>query len=115
MKKHKHTPREIATKLHQADALVAEGKLHSEVARALGVSIMTYHRWRKSRGTRNDRKEEELPPTMGSFGFLTSVKGYESIEDLKTENARLRNLFTDLVLEKIKLEEELQALRAQKK
>jgi transposase-like protein len=39
---------EIATKLAQANELATRGKLQSEIARTLGVSVMTLHRWRKA-------------------------------------------------------------------
>jgi transposase-like protein len=47
-KKKRHSRAEIATKLAQANELVTEGKLQSEIARTLGVSVMTLHRWRKA-------------------------------------------------------------------
>jgi putative transposase len=47
MKKRKHPKAEIAAKLAQADDLATQGKLQSEIARTLGVSVMTLHRWRK--------------------------------------------------------------------
>jgi hypothetical protein len=37
-KKRKHSKAEIAAKLAEADDLVTQGKLQSEIARALGVS-----------------------------------------------------------------------------
>ena len=43
----KHTDTVIAAKLAQADALATEGKIQSEIARTLDVSVMTLHRWRK--------------------------------------------------------------------
>jgi transposase-like protein len=39
---------EIATKLAQANELATRGKLQSEIARTLNVSVMTLHRWRKA-------------------------------------------------------------------
>ena len=48
-KKKRHTAAEIAAKLRQADALSAEGRVQNEIAKALGVSVMTFHRWRKAR------------------------------------------------------------------
>jgi transposase-like protein len=45
MKKHKNV--EIAAKLAQAADLVAQRKVQSVIARILGVSVMTLHRWRK--------------------------------------------------------------------
>jgi putative transposase len=45
MKKHKNV--EIVAKLAQAPDLVAQRKVQSVIARILGVSVMTLHRWRK--------------------------------------------------------------------
>src|SRR5262249_2341417 len=43
----RHSRVEVATKLAQANDLARQGKLKSEIARTLGVSVMTLHRWRK--------------------------------------------------------------------
>jgi hypothetical protein len=40
-KKKKHSTVEIASKLAQANDLATQGKLQSEIARTLGVSVMT--------------------------------------------------------------------------
>jgi putative transposase len=107
MKKKRHTPEEIAAKLGEADEMVAQGKLHSDVARTLGVSIMTYHRWRKGRvATR------EQPPTAPEHAAPVPSEPRDSgarISDLQLENSRLRRLVTDLLLEKVELEEALQS------
>lgn len=104
----RHPPEEIAAKLEQADEMVAKGKKHREITRALGVSLMTYHRWRKLRNAQfsgavaapavgayvaPNRKAEEMPKSR--------------LEEVQLENTRLRRLVTDLLLEKLKLEEEL--------
>ena len=47
-KKKRHSRAEIATKLAQANDLATRGRLQSEIARTLGVSVMTLHRWRKA-------------------------------------------------------------------
>ena len=47
-KKKKHSRVEIAAKLAQANDLATQGKLQSEIARTLGVSVMTLYRWRKA-------------------------------------------------------------------
>jgi hypothetical protein len=78
-KRKKHSRVEIATKLAQANDLATQGKLQSEIARTLGVSVMTLHRWRKA---------------------LAS----DRIAELELENSRLRRLVTDLLLEKVKVE-----------
>jgi hypothetical protein len=56
-KKGKHSKAEIAAKVAHADDLATEGKPQSEIARTLGVSVMTSHevrffaqRWRKRLG-----------------------------------------------------------------
>jgi transposase-like protein len=47
--KRKHSKAEIAAKLIQADELATQGMPQREIARTLGVSAMTLHRWRKIR------------------------------------------------------------------
>ena len=43
----RHDSQEISDKLAQADQLAAKGKTQREISKALGVSVMTYHRWKK--------------------------------------------------------------------
>jgi putative transposase len=103
-KKKRHSRVEIATKLAHANKLATQGKLQSEIARALGVSVMTLHRWRKA------------PPgpqsTLRATPEVTKpdrTRGADRIAELQLENSRLRRLVTDLLLEKIKLEEAAQS------
>jgi putative transposase len=80
-----HSRGEIARKLAQANRLARQGKLQSEIARTLGVSVMTMHRWRKA--------------------LLGARPAHETdqIAQLRLENSLLRRLVTDLLLlEKIK-------------
>jgi len=93
-KKKRHSRAEIATKLVQANEMATQGKLQSEIARALGVSVMTLHRWRKAPEAR------EPDRTRGAD---------DRIAELQLENSRLRRLVTDLLLEKVKLEEAAQS------
>jgi putative transposase len=99
MKKRKHPKAEIAAKLAQADDLAAQGKLQSEIARALGVSVMTLHRWRKLQsGSNGSSRIDQTPQTQ--------------IAELQLENSRLRRLVTDLLLEKMRIEEASQDERS---
>jgi putative transposase len=105
MKKQRHTRAEIAAKLEEADALIAGGKLQADVAKALGVSVMTYHRWRKAR--------KSLPPaaparSAEAASEASPIEQTKRINQLQLENARLRRLVTDLLLEKMNLEEGIQ-------
>jgi putative transposase len=108
MKKKRHTPEEIVAKLRQADEMIGQGKLHSEVAKALGVSMMTYHRWRKARAapqTRQGAVTETTPPPVDQDLDAR-------IAALEVENAQLRRLVTDLLLEKLRLEEAMGGKRS---
>jgi putative transposase len=103
VKKKRHSPHEVASKLAQADELAQQGKLQREIARTLGVSVMTLHRWRKD------------PPSTAVSTHATSLDGpadppksvaaTRSIGDLQNENAQLRRLVADLMLEKLALME----------
>jgi len=98
-KRKKYSRREIARKLAQANHLARQGKLQSEIARTLGVSVMTLHRWRKA-----------PPGPQSEFVAIQEAGqpdrrrgGGDRIAELQLENSRLRRLVTDLlVLEKIK-------------
>jgi transposase-like protein len=102
-KKKRHSNAEITAKLAQADNLAKEGKLQSEIAHTLGVSVMTLHRWRKA------------PPSLNSASPSPPSRSHPEddeaarIAELQLENSRLRRLVTDLLLEKVKLEETAQA------
>ena len=91
---------EIAAKLARANDLAMQGKAQSEIARTLGVSVMTLHRWRKAQPRPQPAHEAGQPGRTGSGG--------DRIAELQLENSRLRRLVTDLLLEKIKLEEAAQ-------
>ena len=98
-KKRRHSRAEIATKLAQANELATRGKLQSDIARTLGVSVMTLHRWRSAPGAQPAHETGEPGQTRG---------GCDRIAELQLEKSRLRRLVTDLLLEKIKLEESAQ-------
>jgi putative transposase len=100
-KKKRHSRVEIATKLAQATDLATQRKSQSEIAHTLGVSVMTLHRWRK------------VPPGSQTAFVTTHEAGRgDRIAELQLENLRLRRLVTDLLLEKIRLEEAAQTSNA---
>jgi len=104
-KKKRHSRVEIASKLAQANDLAAKGKLQTEIARALGVSVMTLHRWRKA----PPRPQPALVATHDAGQPDRTPGGGDRMAELQFENSRLRRLVTDLLLEKIKLEEAVQS------
>lgn len=105
MKKHSHE--EINSKLLRADDLARAGKSQVEICKALGVSVMTLHRWRKLPPRKNDARlphdpvaEEKMLTRSSTTDDMRHV-----LEELALENQRLRKIVTDLLLEKMRLEE----------
>jgi putative transposase len=99
--RHRHTASEIAKKLATADEMAAQGRLQGDICKSLGISVMTYHRWRKARAAARplaDVVRIDIPPEREEMS---------QIRDLQLENSRLRRLVTDLLLEKVKLDERM--------
>ena len=86
MPRKRHKPEEIVAKLRQVDVLTSQGKTVADAIRAIGVTEVTYHRWRQE------------------FGGLKSGQ-MKKLKDLETENARLRRAVSDLTLDKMILAE----------
>jgi putative transposase len=110
MRRKRHSAEEIGLKLHQAEEMAREGKFQGEIARALGVSVMTYHRWRKSQQSL-PRVPTAITSETGDSLDFDEGDSLSRLGDLELENSRLRRLVTDLLLEKMKLEEELSMRR----
>jgi putative transposase len=87
----KHSPEEVLEKLHLANDLARRGLSQSEICNELGVSIMTLHRWKK------------LPTTL--VPSRASVSDLQHLQKLQLENQQLRKIITDLMLEKLRIEE----------
>ncbi len=89
-----------------ADEMAVQGRLHGDIAKSLGVSLMTYHRWRKARGTLS-RSSPRLASEAERTDSSIEREQTSQIRELQLENSRLRRLVTDLLLEKVQLEEGL--------
>ena len=107
MTKRKHSKAEIAASLARANEMAAQGKTQIEIADALGISVMTLHRWRKAPPTPRLISSAHAPNQQ----FEGSADPNERISELQLENSRLRRLVTDLLLERMTLEESIQAER----
>ena len=86
MPRKRHKPEEIVAKLRQVDVLTAQGTPVAEAIRSIGVTEVTYYRWRQE------------------FGGLKSNQ-VKRLKDLEAENARLRKAVADLTLDKLILQE----------
>lgn len=80
MKRTRHTPEQIITKLREAEAMLAAGRSVGQVVQALGVSEQTFNRWRSQYG---GMKAEEA----------------KRLKELEVENARLKKAVADLTLD----------------
>jgi putative transposase len=106
----RHASGEISAKLAHANELAAKGKTQREISKALGVSIMTYHRWKKMLSTGNGEDEVKGGDDTVAQGYTANdASSTETIKRLEQENSQLRRLVTDMLLDKLKLEEELRA------
>ena len=79
-------PEEIVLKLGQVEVLQGQGKSIADAVRQIGVTQLTYYRWRKEYGgmSRDQLKRQK---------------------ELETENTRLRRAVSDLTLDKMILTE----------
>ena len=82
MSRKRHKPEEIVAKLRQVDVLVSQGQSVADAVRSIGVTEVTYYRWRQE------------------FGGLKSDQ-VKRLKDLEKENERLRKAVSDLTLEKL--------------
>ena len=73
MPRKRHQPEEIVAKLRQVDVLVSQGRSVADAVRAIGVTEVTYYRWRQE------------------FGGL-KIDQIKRPKELETEDARLRGL-----------------------
>jgi transposase len=105
VKRKKHSAPEIVAKLRQADKMVAEGSLQSDIARRLGVSVMTYYRWRHDQATQEEPSFAESREHKSGDHAAAKREQAVRMGELQLENSRLRRLVADILLEKMKLEE----------
>ena len=86
MPRKRYTAEEIVAKLRQVDVLVSQGQNIADAIRQIGVSEVTYYRWRQE------------------YGGLKSEQ-VKRLKELETENTRLRRAVSDLTLDKLILQE----------
>jgi transposase-like protein len=80
------TAEQIIKKLREAEILQSKGGTVEQICRSLGVSDVTYYRWRKE------------------YGGM-QVEQARRLKDLEQENTRLKKLVADLSLDNSILKE----------
>ncbi len=86
MKRKRHTPEQIITKLREADAMLATGATIGQVVQRLEISEQTFHRWRNQYGGMKANEAKRL-------------------KELERENARLKRVVADQALDIAMLKE----------
>ena len=82
----RHTPEQIIRKLREAERLQGEGRSIAEITKALEISEQTFHRWR------------------AQYGGMKADDA-KRLKELERENARLKRIVADQVLENEALRE----------
>ena len=86
MARKRFKPEEIVAKLRQIEVLQGQGSTVVDAIRQIGVTEVTYYRWRREYG---GMKTDQL----------------KRLKELEKENARLRRAVSDLTLDKLILAE----------
>ena len=80
MKRKRHTPEQIVKHLRDAEVMLGEGKTVAQVCKKLGVTEVTYYRWKREyEGATRDQVRR--------------------LKELEKENAQLKRLVADQALE----------------
>jgi putative transposase len=86
MPRKRHKPEEIIAKLRQVDVLASQGQTVADAVRSIGVTEVTYYRWRQE------------------YGGLKADQ-VRRLKALEAENTRPRRAAADLTLDKLILKE----------
>lgn len=86
MARKRFKPEEIVAKLRQVEVLQGQGSTVVDAIRQIGVTEVTYYRWRREYG---GMKTDQL----------------KRLKELEKENQRLRRAVSDLTLDKLILAE----------
>jgi len=77
MVKRSYTPEKIINKLREVEILLSQGSTIGQAARKIGVTDMTYYRWRRE------------------YGGMR-IEQVKRLKELEKENTRLKRIVADL-------------------
>lgn len=70
MPKKRHKPEEIVAKLRQVDVLVSQGQTVADAIRLIGVTEVSYYRWRREFG--GLKSDHFIPLSCGTNCYQTA-------------------------------------------
>ena len=73
MPRKRHKPEEIVAKLRQVDVLVSQGQSVADAVRSIGVTEVTYYRWRQEYG---GLKTEQIRRLKGIHPAGAALRGH---------------------------------------
>ena len=80
MKRKRHTPDEVISKLRDVDAVLSNGGTLADAGKKIGVTETTLHRWRNA------------------YGGI-KAQDMKRLKELERENQRLKKVVADMVLD----------------
>jgi len=86
MPKKTYTPEQIINKLREAEVILSQGNAIGVTCKKIGVSDVTYYRWRKE------------------YGGMRVDQAHR-LRELEQQNSRLKKIVADLVLDNVILKE----------
>ena len=86
MPKKTYTPEQIINKLREAEVILSQGNAIGVTCKKIGVSDVTYYRWRKE------------------YGGMRVDQAHR-LKELEQQNSRLKKVIADLVLDNSILKE----------
>jgi len=89
MKRKRHTPTQIISKLREAEEALAKGSSTAQVCKQLSISEHTYYRWRQK------------------FGKLSEDEA-KRLKELERENTKLKKIVAEQAMDNDTLKELLQ-------
>lgn len=86
MKSKRHSPDQVIRKLAEGDKMLNQGATVAEVARHMGITETTWHRWKNTYGGMKAQDAKKL-------------------KELESENRRLKTIVADQALDIVMLKE----------
>src|SRR4051812_30554952 len=88
MRRKSYKTEEIGAKLRQVDALTSQGQGVAEAIRSIGVSEVTYYRWRQEFGGLMSNQVKRLKALL--FPYTTLFRSFLGYTTIREQDRRLQ-------------------------